>query len=379
MKHFICGMWLWCAGLAAGAGTNQPSLLWKFPLVEAVGGLGADAAPAVADDGTVYVATFFGQLCAVSATGRGLWRFQAGREIHSAPAIGDDGSIYFGCRDWKFYALTPTGRRKWTFSTGGWVDSSPALGTDGTIYFGSWDGNFYAVNPDGSEKWRFAAGGIVDSSPAIAADGTVYFGSHDNHFYALKPDGTLRWKYAADNVIPSSPAIGADGTVYFTSMDHCLYALAPDGRLVWRRDIRNITASSPVLDAAGNIYLSPGIFNYSLGPDGRRRYICGAPSEVGTAALAVTNGEVFFAHPWRFFNAYVNEGHDGQARLAWSFEMPDGTLLASPVMSRTGVIYAMNGHFLYAFGTDWGAAPGAAGTWPMFHANARHTGRVGTR
>ena len=315
--------------LAAGAGTNQPALLWKLSVPDLTGGGGeggAEAAPAVADDGTVYLATFFGRLCAISPAGHGIWQFQAGREIHSAPAIGDDGTIYFGCRDWRMYAVTPAGQRKWTFPTGGWVDSSPALGADGTVYFGSWDGMFYAVSPDGVKKWSFAAGGIVDSSPAIGADGTIYFGSHDNNLYALKPDGTLRWK-------------------------------------------------SPVLDAAGNIFVSPGNFNYSLGPDGRRRYICGAAAETDASALAVPGGEVLFPHPWRYINAYL----DGNQAPLWTFEMSEGSPLPSLVMSRTGVIYAMNNRTLYAFGSNWGADSGSAGTWPMFHANARHTGRVSTR
>ena len=144
----ILGWSCWCAGAA----TNGPDLLWKRSFMELAGGdLGADASPAVADDGTVYVATFSGLLCAVSPEGVVNWRFAAGREIHSAPCIGDDGTVYFGCRDRKFYAVSAAGRLKWTFPTDGWVDSGPALAADGTIYFGSWDGTFYALHPDGTK------------------------------------------------------------------------------------------------------------------------------------------------------------------------------------------------------------------------------------
>ena len=91
--------------------------------------------------------------------------------------------------------------------------------------------------------------------------------------------------------------------------------------------------------------------------------------------MAVPGGEVLFPHPWRYINAYL----DGNQAPLWTFEMSEGSPLPSLVMSRTGVIYAMNNRTLYAFGSNWGADSGSAGTWPMFHANARHTGRVSTR
>ncbi len=371
MKRILCGLGLWmAAGLGAGAATNQPSLLWQLRLLEPNQDFTTTATPAVADDGTIYYASFFGRLHAVSKAGKKRWTFQAGREIASSPAIGDDGTIYFGSRDWSFYAITPAGRLKWTFKTGAWVDSSPALAVDGTIYFGSWDNLFYALNPDGTKKWTYATGGVVDSSPAIAADGTIYFGSHDNNFYALKPDGTLRWKFAAGGPIPSSPAIGTNGTVYFASMDHCIYALSPEGKQIWQRNIRYITSSSPVVDANGDIHISPNSYNVSLRPDGHKRMGYPEATTQDTTPLVGPGVELFYSQPWRAFVAYADKDMP-----FWRFETT-ANLAGSPVMSKDGIIYIIDGSYLYAFGGEWGPPPWRTGPWPMFRANPRHTGRV---
>jgi len=360
--------------LSSAASQVQPQLLWKLSLLDTTGYLGSEAAPAVANDGTVYFATFYGKFCAVSPEGGIVWQFQAGREIHSASCIGDDGTLYFGCRDWKLYALTPAGKLKWTFATKGWVDSSPALAADGTIYFGSWDGSFQAVHPDGTGKWSFATGGVVDSSPAIGADGTIYFGSHDGNFYALKPDGTLRWKFATGGPIPSSPAIGADGRIYFTSMDHNLYALSAGGKELWRRDVHNVSACGPVIDAGGNVLLLPSLDARVFTPEGKETVIFGTPTVENVSPLVAPNGQVFFSHSWRKFEAY-DPGRFGRDPAFWSFPTL-ANLLDSPVMAPDGNIYCMDAHFLYAFRADWGPPPWNCGPWPMFHANARHTGRV---
>src|SRR5277367_2111644 len=107
--------------------------LWSLRLANYDG----DSSPALGHDGTIYQATFDGNLVVVTPEGEIKCTFKAGREIKSSPAIADDGTIYFGSRDRKFYAVTPEGKLKWTFATAAWIDSSPAIAADGTIYFGS--------------------------------------------------------------------------------------------------------------------------------------------------------------------------------------------------------------------------------------------------
>jgi outer membrane protein assembly factor BamB len=154
-------------------------------------------------------------------------------------------------------------------------------------------------------------------------------------------------------------------------MDHCIYAVTPEGKQQWQRNIRNITRSSPVVDANGDIHLSPNSFSVSLRPDGHKRlgYPRACVDEV--SPLVAPGMELFISQPWRAFVAYA-----GKDLPFWRFDNLIDNLAASPVMSRDGVIYALDGHFLYAFRANWGPRPWRTGPWPMFRANARHTGRV---
>ncbi len=348
---------------AQPAATN----LWKLPLVNFDG----ESSPAIGNDGTIYQATFDGKLLAITPAGEIKWTFKMGYEIKSSPAVADDGTIYFGARDRKFYAVTPEGKLKWTFATGAWIDSSPAIGADGTIYFGSWDKKFYALKPDGSLKWVFATSNIVVSSPAIGADGTIYFGSHDKTFYALKPDGTLRWTFLTGGPVTSSPAIAADGTVYITSTDGNFYALKPDGTERWRLHTGGCAEASPVLDAAGEIYLAVNDARTAVSADGKKIWDCSSPYLIDFSSAAAANGLVYSAVAWGNLAAF-----DAQGQIAWSDFLGNGIIPhSSPAIGADGVIIFSDGRYLYACAPT-NAAPLARSPWPMFRANARHTGRV---
>jgi len=359
------------SGLAVPAdagleGTN----LWTLPLESYGGGHASLSSPAVAPDGTIYVGTFGGTLLAVAPDGKPEWRFATGMEIRSSPAVADDGTIYFGGRDRRLYALTPAGKLKWKFATGAWVDSTPAIALDGTVYFGSWDKNFYALHPDGSLKWKFAAGGIVDSSPAIAADGTIYFGAHNGIFYALDAGGKPRWTFATGSEITSSPALGAEGSVYFSSTDGNLYCLKADGTEVWRCRTGGGSDGSPVLADNGNIVVADGQLTLIISPTGAIVWNW-PPPDWADGTPAVGEGVVCLMAPWHRIWAIKPDGKGD----SWNVSTLDN-VTSSPIIGNHGEIYACSGNFLLAAQPPVPLLP-AKSSWPMFHANARHNGRVG--
>jgi outer membrane protein assembly factor BamB len=365
LAGMVAGLFCLSAQLICHA-QSTPTNLWLLRM----SGYIADSSPAIAPDGTIYQADFAGKMRAVTPQGRVKWAFKINSEIKSSPAIGDDGTIYFGARDRKFYAVTPQGKLKWTFATGAWIDSSPAIGVDGTIYFGSWDANFYALNPDSSKKWVFATSNVVVSSPAIGKDGTIYFGSHDKKFYALRPDGKLLWSFTTGAPIISSPAINPDGVIYFTATDGNLYALRPDGSERWHLHTGGVTESSPVLDESGNLYLAVGACLWSVDRNGEKRWDwCRAVPIDATPAVAAYD-EVYFSAPWRSLFACQNDRTD-----LWHISTA-ANLVASPVIGDDGTIYVCDGMYLRAINSTNGLAPPAKSSWPMFRANARHTGRV---
>jgi len=339
----------------------------------------AGSSPAIASDGTIYVAasgyTNFhdfsgGKLLALSPQGKVKWEFKTFCDIKASPAIGNDGTIYFGGRDRKFHAVSPQGKTRWEFVTDNWIDSSAAIAKDGTIYFGGWDKKFYALTPDGGKKWALDTGGPIDSSPAIAADGTIYFGSHDKKFYALNPDGSQRWAFATGGPILSSPALNCDGSIYFTSVDGNLYVLNADGTQKLKLKTDGYGPSSPVVDAAGNIYLCTTNLIQSFSATGGKKWDWGYPEVEGAAALAADG------------TAYFNIIGDYGVGAVLAFDTTGtviargnvgGELTGSPAIGNDGTIYVGSGSGVFAFK---GTANPAKSCWPKFRGNAAQNGRL---
>jgi outer membrane protein assembly factor BamB len=357
-------------GSSSGESIPEATNFWVLRFPSAFNS--STAAPAIARDGTIYAGTFQGKLLAITPQGGLKWTFDVNCEIKSSPAIADDGTIYFGSRNRRFYALTPDGKLKWMFPTGGWVDSSPAIAVDGTIYFGSADKQFYALNPDGSEKWKFPVRAIVDSSPAITADGTIYFGAHDKKLYALNANGTVRWTFSTGGPIVSSPAIGANGSIYFSSTDGNLYSLKSDGTERWQYHTGGVTESSPVLDEEGNIYLgvNQNVFQ-KVSHEGKFLKLWPAPLMIDQT-VAVAEGRIYTSMPWRMFYALKPD----DIKPVWQLKTQNN-LSSSPVIGPDGTVYLVFVFDLYAVRPADGALPTTKSSWPMFRANAQHTGRVG--
>jgi outer membrane protein assembly factor BamB len=359
----------WLLPIPAACGANVLTNEWTVDLRST-----SDSAPAVGQDGTIYVGNWRGQLWAINPDGSRKWMFQAQNEIRSAPAVGPDGTVYFGSRDRKFYAVAADGKKRWEFATGGWVDSSPALAHDGTVYFGSWDKNLYALSADGKKHWQFSTPGEIVSSPAVGTDGTVYFGSHDRKFYALAPDGRKKWEFTTGGPILSSPALNEDQCLYFTSVDGCLYALNLDCALRWRLRTGSITESSPVIGLDGTVYVGVGGHLWAISPDGKKKWgrtgDAEAPFEASPVVLASGSigcvsrfGMLYYSSPagvvqWLYYTHYYGYG--------------------SPAVGPTGAIYLPD-RSLFAgrgFSALRAGAALARTPWPKFRGNPRNTGNV---
>ena len=243
------------------------------------------SAPALAEDGTLYVTSWDKRLYALnSTTGKLKWKLGAlGGIISGSPAIGLDGAIYFGTvRDSNkgdIIAVNPNGTIKWHYETGNRIYSDPAIGDDGTIYIGSDDSYLYAMNPNGTLKWSYKTGHHIKAPPSIADDGTIYIPSYDDYLYAINPNGTLRWKCPGVGAA-TNPAIGEDGTIYLSHYD-TFHAIYPDGNLKWTYELgssRHIDASSCAISADGTIYVGVNIGSgaggeiLALNPDGTKRW-----------------------------------------------------------------------------------------------------------
>lgn len=232
-----------------------------------------DTGVAFAPDGTL-VFSAGEDVWKVARDGTPQWRFHARIKIYSAPAIDDDGTIYVGAQDDYFYAIAADGRLRWRVDIDDDIDSSPVIGDDGTIYFGSDSRRVHALDRNGHELWRAEVGGYVraplalgrrddvivpvfgptprlisldartgeerwsfavdagsssdlgvGTAPQVDRDGNIYFGADDSFIYAVSADGALRWVHHTDDRVDSDPVLGVDGTLYVGSDDDHLYAI----------------------------------------------------------------------------------------------------------------------------------------------------------
>jgi len=109
--------------------------------------------PAIAENGTLYVATSIGDgddfVYAFDPNGTLLWKCKTKASGASAIAIDRYGILYAGSKYRALYAVTPGGKMKWFYEIDEYCPtaSSPAIGEDGTIYVAAWDGYLYAIEP----------------------------------------------------------------------------------------------------------------------------------------------------------------------------------------------------------------------------------------
>ena len=242
-------------GITPPRNGSGPKIKWRF---QTQGTL--ITSPTIDADGTVFVASMDGKVYALKPPqeeGQQVkvhWSFSSGARddkggFENAPALDNDGTLYIGGNDGILYALdAKTGNVRWTFdgvARAGYktyaIFSSAAIGQDRTIYFGGKNGDLYAIREERgffrtgpAVRWRYRLGPGIQSSPLLGADGIVYIGDERGTFHAVKPPdsgewGTALWKHSTKGTLISSPAIAPGGTLFEGSMDGKLYAFGAGG------------------------------------------------------------------------------------------------------------------------------------------------------
>ncbi len=367
----------------ANLGAFQLEILWEFPLP----GVLESASPAVADDGSVYIASSANggvdNIFAIRSDGKKKWSHATGDANKSSAAIDASGNVYIGSYDDKLYKFTAGGEQVWTFDTGGNPRYNGAtFADDGTVYIGSQSDKLFAINPDdGSKKWEFSALGDFNATPAVAEDGTIYIGNTDDFFYAINPDGTEKWVSGYGSWTAAATAMGEDGTIYFSgerksSLKGVLIAYNSDGSEKWRAERNDKTArGGPVIAADGTIYLAgedSQLIAYN--PDGSEKwsYDLGAKSKA-TAAID-NNGDIYIGDDAGFLHVIDARGTAKREKVALG-----AGIWSSVAISNDGIIYvgahqADDSSILYALRTN-ASGPSSEG-WPMRSRNAKRSGRT---
>ena len=328
-----------------------------------------DGSPVIDKDGIIYFGSDF-YLYAINPNGTEKWKFRShedsfGDSFGSHPAIAENGTIYIASYYGStVYAVNPNGTEQWHAGTYQ-IETSVTLDDNGILYYG----HRYGVDaryPNGTLKWIFhtePANSYVASTPAIDDNGIIYFGSHDTYIYAVYPNGTMKWRYMTGNWVHGSPSIGSDGTIYCGSDDCYLYALYPNGTLKWRTQTGS-QRSSPAQDKNGNLYF--GVWEnkiYSVAPNGTIRWVFPIGERSGVWGSTVTisdDGTIYVGACLEIGMLGGGEiiALDLNGTLQWRKTICDSTLCSSPVIAADGTVYICASNdgspeawgYLHAFG-----------------------------
>lgn len=388
---------------------------------------------AVGPDGTIYQAGF-GFLRAYDTRGHLRWTLPKGIYADSAPAVGQDGTIYLreavawfkdigiAGTNSGLLALRPDGSVKWRFPVphirefGGLaLGAAFALDNQETVYFTTGSGFFgaeslMAVGKNGRQLWRFDSTNNMAAPLVVAPGNAVLFCSTDgtNRCFlrfgadgrasdlrpqshvegmeftidgadviylpgtkgatmtALNPDGSLRWVFRSAFHAFCAPTLAPDGSLYFTAAmigrpDVFLVALTREGRKKW--DYRlgpHFNFDPPTVAADGTLFVvSSDPKLTALNPDGTVRWV--------------------FKPPRRFSKQVPT--HWKQFKQVLSEDFGDGmnVFVTQPLLTANGVLYVGFGSpydQLYALNVGVSLANSS---WPMEAGNPRLTWSVARR
>lgn len=337
-----------------------------------------ETSPVIGTDGTIYLLDHKCNLHALDPDGSEAWRFNAGEPVTSiewggkscaqaTPAIAADGTIYILPMSGNLFAINPDGTEKWKYPVWAFknVWTSPSIGPDGTIYVGSEEyppresgktseknAFIYAINPDGTLKWEFDTDSNWSTSvPSIGDDGTVYTSTNEclsycyNIVIALNPEGSIKWKFAPPNgVLESSISIGKDGTLYFGTKgdrdprEATFYALNPDGKVKWTVQQDEGSSMAPAIAEDGTLYLGDwgGKF-FAFNPDGTTKWLFKTPAAYEALASSPAigaDGTIYFGSTAQYFFALNSDG-----TKKWSIELENASVVSSPAIGPDGIVY----------------------------------------
>ena len=232
--------------VSPGLGDRRAPWQWRVRLGPVYRQPGVDAAGR-----TLFVPSADRHLYALeAATGRTIWRFDAGAPVHSAPAVarvGPEEYVVFSAGRQLVVVHAGTGELAWSV-TGRGFSAGRAGCDDQRVYTSAADG--YARAHDvltGRQAWscpmvsgeahRVALYSGWDSA-AVLGGGVVIVATVSGSLALETATGAVRWRFPGSTMYPSAVVLG-DDTALLTDEQGavCRVSLA-DGRVLWRAALR---------------------------------------------------------------------------------------------------------------------------------------------
>ncbi|MEO0325229.1 MAG: PQQ-binding-like beta-propeller repeat protein [Myxococcota bacterium] len=258
----------------AAAPAQAPQRLWRERV-----GAGRAFSPALAEDGTLFVASQAG-LAAVAPSGELRWALPLGL-VAGTPSLTPDGSVAVGATPGEVVVVR-AGRVVLRAPVGGVVRGSPLVLPDGSFVVAAWDQALHRFDAEGQRLFRVALPAGVRGAPARGPRGTLWVPA-GSELVRVEADGRVRRRVDLGREIVNGPALADDGRAWVVLDEGLLVAVSPEGQPLVQRplDMEPSAASNLAVAADGSLRVaSASGALLGIGPGGsvRWRYEEGAPS-----------------------------------------------------------------------------------------------------
>lgn len=283
----------------------------------------------------------------------------------SSPAVASDGTIYMADNN-QLYAINVAGKIKWSFlprsgSSGMPVpigSASPSVKGD-SVYIMTTDGFLHAVQLDGTEKWKVSTRYFAWSSgfPIIAPakfwppSGAIFVAVNAQAGYgyleAYTPDGQWQWERGPVGAFSDPIIDDSTGTTYIMEIYNAqvyVNALSPSLRsVVWRTQISGSSFSGfPAAMDKKNIYVATDAGVTAIDRNGVIQYVIGPNANNGVmGAVVVGNGIFYGGTSGNYSNiGQLSAFYASTGNKKWTYRA-SGNMWGSPCIGSDGVIYAV--------------------------------------
>jgi outer membrane protein assembly factor BamB len=232
--------------VSPGPGDHRSPWLWRVRLGPVYRRPGVDAAGR-----TLFVPSADRHLYALeAASGRTIWRFDAGAPVLSAPAVarvGDDEYVVFSAGRQLLTVHAATGKLLWSVTGRGFSAGQAAC--DGLrVYTSAADGHARAYDAlTGRQAWSFpmvsgdqhrvALYSGWDSTAVLGA-GAVIVATVSGSLALEAASGAVRWKFPGSTMYPAAVVLGDDTALLTDEQGAICRVSLTDGRASWRAALK---------------------------------------------------------------------------------------------------------------------------------------------
>lgn len=167
----------------------------------------------------LYFPTSQKELVAYDVSGHLAWRTPLGSLLSTTPAVAADGTVYVATVSGRVYALGKHGIVLWSFNTGDPIVTSPVIGHSGWIFVASTH-NLYAFDIAGHPKAITLLPQMITSPLGLDADDNIFYVDAAGSAWSRTLTGVKRWSSTGSTTLitnAASPVVSPGSVVLSAS------------------------------------------------------------------------------------------------------------------------------------------------------------------